>query len=256
MQEENSNYLGFGCFFFFVVIIILVCSIILYNEQKFKIKTTDSNNSEVILNEQIKKDKSKDFIYFSLEENISNQLSATLKKANININNKDADSINNVLSKIYDEALLSVKKSNEIENICENGSDIYSYNSLDYAFYYGDFITLLVSENNYNCTKEIEIPYKIQAYTFDSVTGKLKTFSDLLNNYNITYTEILEKLKNNLEEQQTIINEVSNIKITETLNELKENENYAIYLSENKKLVMKYIVKTNTVDYNDIIELN
>ena len=43
------------------------------------------------------------------------------------------------------------------------------------------------------------------------------------------------------------------IKIDETLNELKINDTYVIYISETKKLVVKYIVKTNSVDYNDVI---
>lgn len=256
MQEDNSNYVGFGCFFFLVVLIILGCSIVLYNEQKFKFKANDLQDSKGFLNEKIKKDKNKDFVFFTLEENISEQLQVVLKKANINIDIEESAKINEVLGEIYDEALLSVKKSDDNERVCENQTDIYSYISLDYAMYYNNYITLLISESGYNCNEEIEKPYKLYAYSFDSVTGEYKTFNDLLIKHNLTYTEVLEKVKKNLEEQQLDNGNEENIKIEDTLNSLKENENYVIYLSETNKLVMKYIVKTNTVDYNDVIELN
>lgn len=254
MREENNNYLGFGLFFFFIVLLILIGSITLYVSHKEKYGTGKTDEAKVLITEKIKQDKSKEYIYYTLEEKVSEQMDIVLKKAVINLKNKDALEINENLESIYDRALKSVKKSNTEENICANGSDIYSLNTLDYAEYKENgMITLLITENNYSCNEEIEKPSKIYAYTFDGLTGSLISFNQLLEKYGLTYTKVLEILKNYLNERQT---ENSNIKIEETLNELKENENYVIYVSETKKLVMKYIVKTSDGDYNDIIELN
>ena len=256
MSEENNSFIGFGCFFFFIVVLVLIGSIILFNIEKSKKIDGNSNKVKDNLNDKKKKDKKQDFIFYTLEENVSDYLNATIKKANINLKSEDADNINLELDKIYSNALKEIKKSNE-ELICENGSDIYSYNNIDYAsFTYEKYITLLVGENFYSCNNELEIPRVIHAYTFDYLTGKLVSFEELLANYNLTYTKVLESLKKYLDEEQTMLEDIPNIKIDETLNELKENENYVIYISENNKLVLKYIVKTNSVNYNDVIELN
>jgi hypothetical protein len=105
-------------------------------------------------------------------------------------------------------------------------------------------------ESNYSCG-ESQIS-KISSYTFDVSTGKLISFDDLLKEYGLTYTEVLNKINSNLEENQVD----DNIKIENTLNELKENNTYIVYISNEGSLVVKYIVKTNSVDYNDVIEFN
>ena len=257
MKEENYSYLGFGCFFFFIVILVIIGSVILYKNSNLSFNKINSSSFQTDINEKNKKDGEKDFVYYTLEEVVSTDLGLKYRKANVNIDSDDAVKVNEELDKLYDEVLLSIKKSNETDAICENGSDIYTAISIDYAVYtYNNYLTLLITENKYSCITDIFEPYSIKTYTFDIKTGKLITDEDLINGYGVTYTEILNKIEYQLKNQQTIINEVENIKVNETLNELKVNETYAIYISETKKLVVKYIVKTNSVDYNDIIELN
>lgn len=255
MKEENYSYIGFACFFFFIVIIVMVGSFILYRNNS--VKLDDENATQININEKIKEDKTKELVYYTLEESASETLNLNYKKANININSDDAKTVNEELNKIYDEALSSIKKSNNTELICESGSDIYSAISLDYAVYnYEDYITLLVAENNYSCSDGVFKPYKLHAYTFNINNGNIVSDEELITKYGLTYTKILEKIESHLNSQQTVIDGIENINIGETLNKLKANETYAIYISETKKLVVKYIVKTNSVDYNDIIELN
>lgn len=257
MKEENYSYLGFGCFFFFIVILVIIGSVILYKNSNLSFDKENSSSTQINLNEKKKKDREKEFVYYTLEETVSTNLDLKYKKANINIDSDDAVEVNEELDKSYDEVLSSIKKSNDTDVICENGSDIYAALSLDYAVYtYNNYLTLLITENQYSCITDIFEPYSIKTYTFDIKTGKLITNEELINEYGITYTEILNKIEYQLKSQQTIIDEVENINISETLNKLKANETYAIYISETKKLVVKYIVKTNSVDYNDVIELN
>ncbi len=251
MEDENSSYLGFGIFFFLVVLMVAVGSILIYIN-KTKSNHSEADEVEIVDSEKIKLDKEKDFVYYTLEEKVSDNLDFVYKKANINIKGSDAQKVNEELDKLYEEALKSVKKSND-SNICENESDIYSANVIDYILYKEEYISLLVEENSYTCTEDIQEPNHVYAYVFDARNGDLISSNELLEKYNLTYTQVLEKLEQHLKAQYE---NNTDIQINKTLNELKENENYILYISDNKKLVMKYIVKTTSVDYNDVIELN
>lgn len=252
MKEENNSYLGFALFFFFIVILIFTGSFLLYYNQKIKITKEPNEGVKVVLTDKLKENKEEDFIYYSPSEMIAEDLQISYKKAFINLNSEDAKEVNALLDELYSNALTTIKRPNEETFICENGSTIYEAKIIDYAsFYYDKYITLLVTENNYTCTEEIEESVKVHSYTFDGTTGKRINQGDLLNVFHLTYTEFLQKLENHL--QSTIEDAAI---ITETLNKLKENETYTIYISETNKLTVKYIVKTNSVDYNDIIELN
>lgn len=256
MRDENSNYIGFVCFFLLIIIIVISGSVVLYKSHQSKSISKNFSNNETIINDKMKVETEEDFIYY-VDEIVEESLSLVYKKAIINLNSEDAKTVNEILEKLVDSSKNSIIKSNSEENLCENGNEIFSYNSLDYSIYsYNEYLTLVVSENNNSCKDDLSRPQKIYSYTFDILTGKLISFDDLLSKYDITYTKVLEKIKNHLEEQQTIIDGVPTIKIDETINELKSNETYIIFFSETKKLVVKYIVKTNSVDYNDIIELN
>lgn len=257
MKEENYSYLGFGCFFFFIVIIVIIGSVILYNGRFSDLNKNGSEGIGITINDKKKKDKDKDFVYFSMEDTVSESLNLTYKKATINLDSSEAEEVNKELEKIYDNVVATIKKSNSTDNVCENDSDLYSADYLEYVIYSNEeYITLLVTESSYSCSDELMKPQKIMAYTFNVLNGKRVTDVNLLDKYNITYTEVINKIEEQLNNNQTIVNDVSNIKIEDTLNELKINDSYVIYISDTKKLVVKYIVKTNSVDYNDIIELN
>ena len=135
MKEENYSYLGFGFFFFFIVIIVITGSAILYNSRMNKINKSNSNEFQVVLNDKMKKDKDEDYIYYSMLENVSESLNVTQKKAIINLDSADAKKVNEELSKIYDRALESIKRSNDTEYVCENCSDLYSAILIEYAVY-------------------------------------------------------------------------------------------------------------------------
>jgi len=256
MKDENSNYLGFVCFFLLIVAIVITGSVILYKSRESKLIDKSTSSNKNVLNDKMKLEKEEDFIYY-IDELDSGNSSVVYKKAVINLNSDDAKEVNEIIEKLIDKSKESVILAGTEETVCENGSKEFSYSSLDYNVYlYEEYITLVVTENMYTCTDDLSKINKIHSYTFNMLTGKRISYDDLLSKYDITYTEVLDKIKNHLEKQQTIIEGVPTIKVEETINELKENETYIIYHSETKKLVVKYIVKTNSVDYNDIIELN
>lgn len=53
-----------------------------------------------------------------------------------------------------------------------------------------------------------------------------------------------------------MIEGIPNIKIEETINDLKSQETYVIYIDEFGDLILNYVVKTTSLDYNDTITIN
>jgi hypothetical protein len=246
MKDEYHNYLGCAIFFFSIVIIVVLGSVTLYLNSKNKTNVSSLNDYTTVQSEKNKIDKEKDFIYYT---DSKEEAGLTYKKAVINIESDDALNVNSILSDLFIEASSSVSTTSD--TVCEDGESISSAKSLDYATYsYSKYSTITIMESNYSCG-ESQIS-KISSYTFDVSTGKLISFDDLLKEYGLTYTEVLNKINSNLEENQVD----DNIKIENTLNELKENNTYIVYISNEGSLIVKYIVKTNSVDYNDVIEFN
>lgn len=260
MNEESSNYLGFGLFFFLIVLIVLFGSILLFwNVQSKRNEKKINSNSEVIVSDKNKQDKTKDFIYFTEEETISEELNIIHKIPIVNLNSEDANNVNKEMREYANSIKTTLQKVNEEENVCSEESDgnIYQTKFLDYAIYtYQEFITLVVRESFYSCASGISTSSYVKSYTFNVLTGKKLDFKSLLSKYNTTMTRVLEQMQNSLDEAQSIIEEVPNIAIEETINSLKEQETYILYIDEFGDLVINYVVKTNSVDYNDTITIN
>lgn len=260
MQEESSNYLGFGMFFLFIVLIVFVGSALLFwNVYKAKNDKVILDNNDVIISDKNKKDKDKDFIYFTDEETISENLSIVNKYPIINLNSNDAKSITNEIKEYVDTIKSTLQKLDSVSVTCDYGEfdNIYKTRFLDYGIYsYQEYITLLIRESEYNCVDGISASSKVKSYTFNVLTGERLEFNELLLKYNTTLTNVIEKVRKNLQENQTIIDEIPTIQIEETINALKEQETFVIYLDEFGDLNINYVVKTSGVDYNDTITIN
>ena len=259
MEEENRNILGFALFFFCIALLVLGGSVLIflnYKEQK-KTITTNSQN-ETIVTDKKKVDKNKDFIYYTDEEVISESLSLTSKIPVINLDSEDAKNVSNEV-KEYAKSIKNTLKKNTENKTCtyENQEGILETSYLDYGVYeYQEYSTLFIRESKYSCEEGFSSSYNVKAYTFDKTTGKRITKEELLAKYDTTLTQVLERIRKNLEESQTIVDDVETIKIEETIGNLKENSTFAIYMDEFGDLVMNYVVKTNSVDYNDSITIN
>lgn len=258
MQEEGSNYLGFGLFFFFIVFLIVVCSILLFfsvrNKRTEKIV---DGGKEVVINDKNKQDKSKDFVYFTEEEVISEELNLIYKMPIINLKSEDAKKANEEIKSYVSNVKNTLQKGES--QVCYNKkvSTIYKTNYIDLAVYnYEEYVTLLIRESEYSCENGFSSTSKVKAYTFDVLNGQKISFNALLEKYNRTLTNMLEEIRNHLKTEQIIIQETPNILIEETINGLKEQETYVLYINEFGDLTLNYVVKTNGVDYNDTITIN
>lgn len=254
MQESDSNYVGFGLFFFLIVLIILACSIFMFlNVRNKNQEKRISDNNEMVISDKNKKDKSKDFIYFTDEETISEELNLIYKMPIINLDSEDAKDSNEEI-KTY---VMDIKSTLEKENTENCPNSILKTNYLDYAVYtYEEYVTLLIRESNYSCQNGFSSSSKVKAYSFDVLSGKRLSFDALLSKYGTTLTEVLGQIRTNLNHEQTVIEDIPNIKIEETINALKSQETYVIYIDEFGDLILNYVVKTSSLDYNDTITIN
>lgn len=258
MQENDSNYLGFGLFFFLIVLIILACSMLLFlnvrNKNQEKI-VNDTN--EVVVSDKNKKDKSKDFIYFTDEETMSEELNLIYKMPVINLNSEEANRINEGIKSYATQIKGTLEKGDPSKCYNEEPNDIFKTDYLDYAVYtYQEYVTLLIRESNYSCQNGFSSSSKVKSYTFDVLSGHLLSIDALLSKYDTTLTKVLEQIRNNLNNEQTIVDGIPNIKIEETINDLKSQETYVIYIDEFGDLILNYVVKTTSLDYNDTITIN
>lgn len=246
MRDEKANYIGFILFFLSIVLIVVVGSVTLYSVRNNEINKKKIVNDEVVVTDKLKKDKNKDFIYYSDREEINKDLNIYYTYPIINIDSSTANNLNNILKNNALEAKNNITK-NEEGNIIE--AKTYEYTN----YIYQEYLSILVNKSLYKDEKTTL--QEINSYTINLITGEEVTYEELLKEFGFTYTEVIDLIKENLEANQTYDGEVANIKIDETINLLKDNNTYNIYINENGKLTVKYIVKTNNIDYNDIIIL-
>lgn len=260
MNEDENSYIGFGFFFLFILGIVCFGSFLLYKNHTKKIQNAVTfTNNEVKINDEKKKDKEKDFIYYQEEVTVSKTLALVYKYPIINLDSNDATMITQSLKKLVDEKKNKIEKTKDslVNSICNDTTDgIKNAPILDFAIYsYLEYTTLVLYESNYSCETGISAIQSMKSYTFNVLTGEYLTFSDLLTKYNTSFSNGVSLMQEVLHNNQVTLNGIENIKVKETISNLKENDTYIFYIDELGELVMKYIVKTNTVDYNDTISL-
>lgn len=254
MEENLRNKLGFWVF----SIIVLSLAIGGYFFTNYVINDYDSPKKKNEKEEKvtIKIDKNKDYIYFENEELISDHKEIIYKDVVINLNTQEI--LNDSLKKenrAYKNTIqyISDQKNLNKDIIVYNNDDLYALNFREYKVYeYKNFVSLVINDYNYTCFADTTFQ-KTKSYIFDITDGSIITEEEILNKYNESLDSIKEDIKEYLNEEQTIVNEVELIQIDETLDDF---DNYSLYVNEYGRLNISYLVKTNEVDYNEIMEVN
>ncbi len=227
MKEERNNALGI-LFFIFIIVIIIVGSTYLIKQ-----KTTQNNNTNNEVKEEetinLKINTNEDYIYYTTSTTINN---LTYKYPVINLNSPDATLITNNLKEYVD----TLKNTPNTEEVLYPEFSIYKYDN---------YVSLVSTEFIYQ--EELSTINNLKSYTFDITNGNLITEDNLLALFNTNLNNATKTLKNHLNELS-----LNSIDIDSTLNNLE----YTIYIDQDGNLIMMYIVKTTTFDYNDVIELN
>ncbi len=254
MEENLKSKLGFITFL--LIIIALIGGGYYYTHYKLNDNNKKEKN-QTKEKEKIKIDEDKEYFYFTNEESISESAEIFYKDVVINLNTQLE--LTNTLeheNEVYKNNIKYISKELENGNLVSrdlvkyDNDDLFSLMFRNYDTYESNkYASLVINDFNYSCLDFITFN-KVKAYVFDLSNGKLLTEDDLLSKFNVNLGEIKNQIKKYL---NTIQNEEGTIKIDETINEL---DNYALYINEYNKLCISYLVKTNEVDYNEVMEVN
>ena len=241
MNKEEKN---FGSILIFVVIIIgiIVGGYFLINKDKNK-ETSNSVNMQKEVN--IKREESKDYIYFTNEKVLSDELELKYKDINININSDDAkklqDQLNNEMNNIKNNVVKASTKELDIpkEIIID---DIYSADMIDYNYVTTNkYLSLEVNSYLY-LVEERASNAKLSYYVFDLENGKLLTNKDILDKEKITDQEIRTKIRKEVGNDETV-------DIDATL-----NGEYELSINKNGKIVINTVIIISVGNYTVNIE--
>ena len=253
MEEKNKAI--FGCIVFILLILVIGIGGYIYTFKNHKHQNTNKIQ-EIDLNIN-KKDVNKDYIYYIDEIVVSENLNLVYKNPVINLDNTQVEAINNELRNENDNYYNSIRKISETTNdtgkeIAFEIDDIYSATIRDYENYkYENYISLMVTDSLYDCFTGIYDYSLIKSYIFETTTNERISNIDILSKYNITISEVKEKIREKLQNDQTVIDEVESIKIDETIENLSNDNSYGLYIDESGNLVIKYVVKSNQINYNE-----
>lgn len=214
-------------------------------------------------NEDYKVEQDKDYIYFVNSEQKSVEHEIIYQDIVMNFQGVYAASVASTLNSKMALLKETYKKlseqdltDEEQDKVLYKEDDIYSASYLKYTrYFYKNYASLLIDEYDFNCF-DGELYRNSISYVFDVTTGDEVSKKELLNTYHKSLEAIKGVIKEKLEKNQTIVEEKEVIDIASTINNLDNEENYALYINKSGFLVISYLVKTTQVDYNDVIILN
>ena len=251
MNEERKSKIFFTLFFILVVGLIGTGTYFLYFN-----KPTKEDKIKTVAN-KVKKDKSKDYIYYDGIEPLSVELALIYQYPVINFKGEEIDKINNEL-KSGIEALkgevvkLDSVSEEERNKAIEPADNIYSAKMRDYKTYtYDRYLSLVIREYTYNCTGKDELN-KFKAYVFDVTTGKVLNQSDVLKERDVLFSSIQNQIREHLQNGFNV-NEGEEIDIERTINSL--NDEATIYIDNEGIINVEYVAKTANNNYNDSIKI-
>lgn len=247
-------------FILFIVCLIVggyILTVIILKDTKVEEPKT---NTKIEVNDKLKVDKDKEYIYYDFEEVVSEKENIVFNNIFININSDDAEMVMNRLNNQNNSNKTSLKKISE-QNISDEDlqkfiykeDDIYSISYSKYTrYFYKNYASIISDDYKFDCFNGHSY-LGSKAYTFDTLTGKIVSYQNLLKEFNLDMEKVKSKIKEKLERK--LEDTDKEILITETINDLNE-DNYAIYIDKSGFLTISYLVKCTELNYNDVIIFN
>ncbi len=246
---EYKNKAAFITFIIFLLFLIVGGY---FATSYFSNNLEKKENNEEKEFEDIRIDTSKDYFVINFEKELIAENEIVSSKIEINFGSYEyiEDSINNLIDE-YNSSIV-YESSVELEEntvVNSNSEGIYSLNYIDFeTINFGDNLTLIVKKYSYDIVNHVKA-IGFEVYSFDKTTGDLINEEDFENKHNKTDQEI----KNLIEENLKSDNELSGIiNVEETINNLE----YSVYMNENGKVEVLYLVKSTKQDYYDKLEIN
>lgn len=245
----EKNKIGF-IFFSIILLVIVVGGFVLMKQSE----NSDNTNTTFIKKltkeeeKEIRLDTEKDYIYFTDTDKLVEELDITYQTINFNFDGVSSieDKLNNENKELKD----TVKYDDTLETD--------AYDKLTYAKYsiytvytYDSYISLIVDYYEFN--QEDLITYTGGCtYIFNKNTGSIISNEELLKTYNLTESDVLDKIKDYVEDQNLL-------KDNEELDSDATIENIdtlALYVDKIGRLTASVLVKSDQKDYNDSVILS
>ena len=217
MEENLKNKLGFWAFFFLVLFLAVggfFFTDYLVNKPK-EGEVNENSNQETI---DYRIDKNKDYIYFINEEDIIDEEEASVYYKDVIINIKGQEQLTEILekeNKIYKNNIkyLSDEKLLNDEIITYNYNNIFALTFREYkVFEYNNYVSLVIDDHNYSCF-DLNTFIGTKSYIFDISNGKLLSSEEVLDKYNLNIVGLKEIIKQRLNDNQQVVDEIELIKI-------------------------------------------
>ena len=238
---EKYNDVKFFLFFLVLLGFVVGGYILMHDSIRLVEKESVPNNPKEETKD-IRLDSTKDYIYFTDYNLVANELDIAYQTINLNFKDYDGVASNlNQESKNFNQNL-----------IYDDDNNLISAEYMIYQVYsYDKYISLVV--NYYTYDVEALISYKkSDTYIFNKYDGKQYSESELLNEFNLTKDDALEKIEVHIEDEN-IAKENEELDVVGTINNIG---NMAIYVDKIGRLSISVLVKSDQKDYNEVIVLS
>lgn len=267
MDDIRSGKVKAAIFLFFIVILIVggyITMIMLTKDnEKNDNKTTEMASKNKEEAEDIRIDNTKDYIYFD-NVVIKNEIrDITYQDVVFNFDSRDTKTITTFLNSEREANEKTYKTIGEVEltpeeqeNILFKDSDVYEATYNKYTrYFYKNYATIVNSLFEYNCNDGAKNT-NVSAYTFDTRTGDLLSKNRLMEEFEVSLDKIKEIIQEKLEKEQTIVEDIPQIDIVNTISSLDDDSSYALYVNKGGYLVINYFIKGIQENKLDVIILN
>lgn len=234
MQEKN--YLSVTIFVLIIFVLLLGGNYLIKNRDK-------AETSKLV---DTRKDKTKEYVYFSDSNTVSEDLDLVYNTIHINIDSQDAKRLEEELNAEMTKAYNSIKKTSavsfdkkDIVYELDDNNDIYEADYLKYDVLDNDnYLTIGVIKGHVNITSDID-NNTLKYYTFNKKDGHIMSMEEIKNVGKIKDSDIENTKKTYLEDKEdTKIN------------------SYELYIDKYGNVRMNMLVNSGNITYNDTVKIN
>lgn len=234
MQEKN--YLSVTIFVLIIFILLLGGNYLIKNRDK-------AETSKLV---DTRKDKTKEYVYFSDSNTVSEDLDLVYNTIHINIDSQDAKRLEEELNAEMTKAYNSIKKTSavsfdkkDIVYELDDNNDIYEADYLKYDVLDNDnYLTIGVIKGHVNITSDID-NNTLKYYTFNKKDGHIMSMEEIKNVGKIKDSDIENTKKTYLEDKED--NKINS---------------YELYIDKYGNVRMNMLVNSGNITYNDTVKIN
>lgn len=234
MQEKN--YLSVTIFVLIIFVLLLGGNYLIKNRDK-------TETSKLV---DTRKDKTKEYVYFSDSNTVSEDLDLVYNTIHINIDSQDAKRLEEELNAEMTKAYNSIKKTSavsfdkkDIVYKLDDNNDIYEADYLKYDVLDNDnYLTIGVIKGHVNITSDID-NNTLKYYTFNKKDGHIMSMEEIKNVGKIKDSAIENTKKTYLEDKE----------------DAKINS-YELYIDKYGNVRMNMLVNSGNITYNDTVKIN